>query len=124
MKKFLKWFFFIVITFLAGFQGIIFFFADYGPGENQYTRLAIAFLYYFLFGLLLNWLSYPRTRMSTLLIWGVTCVALLNFPQAMKEGIKAFAEAFLMVNVPLLAVLVAEKIIWSLKSKKKGKRFR
>jgi hypothetical protein len=111
-----------VITFFAGFGGIIFFFADYGRGENEYTRLAIAFIYYFLFGLLLNWLIYPRTRASVLLIWGVTAVALLNFPQTLREGIKAFAETFLMVNVPLLAVLIAGRIILKLKSKKHHKK--
>lgn len=86
-------------------------------------RLIIAFVYYFVFGLLLCKLMYPRTRFAFFLLWGVIAVALLNLPQILRESGRSIREAVEMIGAPGLGVFLAGEVVKYLKkqSRKKGK---
>ena len=59
----------LLVTFL-GFYGIIFFFADLGPGESSFSRLTVAFTFYAIVSATIAWLAYPRWQIVLLVLWG------------------------------------------------------
>lgn len=108
----------VIFTFLAGFFGIVFFFADNGPGETMLDRLLIAFGFYFLCGLFVMWTSFPDKKIAYFLLWGVYIVALLNLSQATKEGINSLLQIPAMVFVPLAGVYLSHIIVYSVKKRR------
>ncbi len=105
-KEFVAYF----IIFFAGFQGIIFFFADLSQGETELSRLIIAFFYYFITALLVNWLNEFRGEKALLLLWGVSIVSLLTIPELLSmRSFDAASHNLFMVLVPLAAISLARK---------------
>ena len=111
MKRFLINFIIVGIILFFGFSGIVFFFADYGPGESAVSRLFIAFLYFFIVGLLVHILCYPKKRRGFFLLWGVCAVFVLNLPTIISEGSRAIRESLGMLAVPFLGVFFSGLLI-------------
>lgn len=101
----------VLFVVYAGFIGITFYFSDYGPGESMLSRQVIAFVFYVICGLLIAWIRYPRKKTTYLLLWGVTIVACLSLPQALKEGVHSLWQIPVMVLVPFLGVSLSQVVI-------------
>lgn len=111
MKTILKKILSAIIVLFFGFWGIIFFFADYGPGETAVGRLAFAFMFFFVMGFFVHWLNYPKKRYAYFLPWALIIVFMLNFPTAVTQGSRVFFEAIGMIGVPFLAVFLSGKAV-------------
>lgn len=110
------------ILFFAGFQGIIFFFAELNHSETELSRFSVAFAYYFITALLVHWLSEFRGEKAYLLLWGVGIVSFLNIPELIEMGNFEFAmHNLLMVFIPLIAIYLAGKSVTLFTTNKKPK---
>jgi hypothetical protein len=107
----------LLIGFL-GFYGIIFFFADLGPGESWFTRLALAFTFYTLMSGIIAWLVYPKWQMALLVLWGCLSVAILNLQTVLSEGTESRLNELALIGVPLAGTLLGVSLIVILKSRK------
>ena len=108
----------VLLILFAGFVGITFYFSDYGPGETALSRQTIALAYYFICGLLVTWISYPKKRTAYFLLWGVIIVAFLNFPQALKESWRSLWQIPVMVFIPFLGVYVSQISFYLIRKKR------
>lgn len=73
---------------VMGFFGILFYFGDYGPGENLFTRTLMAGLYYGSVSALVSVLLYPHWRYGVLVAWGAALFGLSNLvrgPRSLEE---------------------------------------
>ena len=95
----------VLMIIILGFYGIIFFFADLGPGERWFSRLAVAFTFYVIVSVIIAWLVYPRWQVVLLVLWGCLSVAILNLQTVLTEGTESKLNELALIVVPLAATL-------------------
>jgi hypothetical protein len=106
----------VLLIALLGFYGIIFFFADLGPGESWFVRLAIALTFYVIASAIIAWLVYPNWQITLLVLWGCLLVAILNLPTVLSEGTESRLNELALVGVPLAGTLIGIRLTAVLKS--------
>jgi len=104
-----------LLIIMGGFIGITFFFSDFGPGETWVSRFTVAFAYYLVLSAVIRLLT--NSKFAFLALWGVGLVALLSLPSIFTDGLRSFAQEFFMIGVPLLGMLVGNKVIKFFKSR-------
>lgn len=119
MQRILKLVATILIILFFGVFGIIFFFADFGPGETWLSRLSVAFGYFAFFGGIITLLNYPKTKRAYFLLWFLVMAAVLNFKTTISEGIDSILGALAMVAIPFVAILFVNYAIFSWKNRVK-----
>jgi hypothetical protein len=110
----------VLLIALLGFYGIIFFFADLGPGESWFSRLALAFTFYTIVSAIIAWLVYPRWQMALLVFWGCLAVAILNLQTVLGGGTESKLNELALIVVPLAGTLLGISVIRILKSPRAG----
>jgi hypothetical protein len=96
---------FLVIIFF-GFIGITFFFADYGPGESEFSRMGLSFVFNFIVGFFLGILVYPYWRLSAFLAWGVVLFGLIGLTRTLMGNRDDSVEVILVVIAPIAGSLI------------------
>jgi hypothetical protein len=108
----------VLLVTLMGFYGIIFFFADLGPGMNWFSRLALAFTFYTIVSAIIAWLVYPKWQLALLVLWGCLSVAVLNLETVLKEGTESKLNELALIVVPLAGTLLGISLTRILKSRR------
>src|SRR5579884_3262282 len=108
----------VLLIVLLGFYGIIFFFADLGPGESWLSRLALAFTFYTIVSAIIAWLIYPRWQMVLLVLWGCLAAAILNVQTVLREGTESKLNELALIAVPLAGSLLGISVTRILKSRR------
>ena len=108
----------VLLIALLGFYGIVFFFADLGPGESWFVRLAIAFTFYAIASAIIAWIVYPKWQMALLVLWGCLSVAILNSPTVLSEGMESKLNELALVAVPLAGTLIGISLTTVVKSRR------
>ncbi len=96
---------FLLIIFF-GFFGIVFFFADYGQGENVFTRMGLSFVYNFIIGIFVGVLAFPLWKISVSLAWGVGVVGLIGLIRTLIGQRDDSIEVLLIVFAPITGSLL------------------
>jgi hypothetical protein len=107
----------VLLIIVLGFYGIIFFFADLGPGESWFSRLAVAFTFYLVVTAIIAWLVYPRWQMGLLVLWGCLSVAILNLQTVVSEGTESKLNELALIVVPMAGSALGVSITSILKSR-------
>jgi hypothetical protein len=107
----------VVLIIVLGFYGIIFFFADLGPGESWFSRLAVALTFYTFVSAIIAWLVYPRWQMALLVLWGCVSVAILNSQTVVSESTESKLNELALIVIPLAGCALGIGLTSILKSR-------
>jgi hypothetical protein len=108
----------VLLIVLLGFYGIIFFFADLGPGESWFSRLALAFTFYTIASAIITWLVCPRWQLVLFVLWGCLAVAILNVQTVLSESTESKLNELALIVVPLAGTLLGISVIRITKSRR------